>query len=165
MSRNQVGIALSDNETFFANALAFRTAANDLYRMMNELAPAGGVPAEHAVMLRLFAYTMSITVLRALSAECMLKSILLAHSGSFDRKHDLSLLYEALDGGIRSHIEREADSSGIADPRRILDRHRTDFVDWRYPPQAGKSTNFRDLDRVLQVLEDVYRQIKAGNAP
>ena len=152
-----------EDKTFFSNASGFRTAANDLQRMMNALASGGSVPQEHAA--RLLAYTLSVTVLRALSAECMLKAIAFARSGSFEREHDLSRLYAALDDEIKLQIEDVADSYGVASPERILDRHRTEFVDWRYPAEEEKSTTFLDLDRVLQVLQDVYRQIKAGNAP
>lgn len=156
-------VTLNEDEDFSSNALGYRIAANDLQRMMTALASEGSIPAEHA--RRLFAYTLSITVLRALSAECMLKAIASARSGSFEREHDLSRLYAALDNGIKLHIEKVADSYGVASPERILYRHRTDFVDWRYPAEGGQSTTFLDLDRVIQVLEDVYRQIKAGNGP
>ena len=95
-----------------SNASGFRTAANDLQQIMNALASGRSVPVEHAA--RLFAYTLSLTVLRALSAECMLKAVALARSGSFEREHDLSRLYAALDDGIKLHIERVADSYGVA---------------------------------------------------
>ena len=161
--RELMSATLTKDDTFFQNASAFRTAANDLYKIMNALATGGTLSDEHAA--RVFAYTLSLTVLRALSAECMLKAITFARSGFFEREHDLSRLYAALDDGIKQHIESEADSRGVASPQRILDRHRTEFVYWRYPFEGDQSTTFLDLDRVLGVLEDVYRQIKSGNVP
>ena len=153
---------MTKDQQLFSNASGYRTASNDLQGMMNALASGGTVSNKHAE--RLLAYTLSITVLRALSAECMLKAIACARSGSFEREHDLSRLYAALDGGIKLRIENVADSYGVASPEKVLDRHRTDFVDWRYPAEGEQSTTFVDLDKVLQVLADVYRQIKAGNA-
>ena len=154
---------MTEEEQFFARAIGFRTTANDLQRLMNSLASGGTVPGE--AKDRLFGYMLSITVLRALSAETMLKSIALARSASFEREHDLALLYDALDDKIKKHIETVADSYGVADPKKILDRHRNEFVDWRYPAVGGQSSNLLDLDKVLQVLHDIYKKIKAGNAP
>lgn len=151
-----------DNE-FFLRAGGFRMVASDLQRAMNTLASAGTVAQENAE--RVLAYTTSITVLRALSAESMLKAIACARSDYYLREHDLLLLYAALDDQIKPHIETVADSIGVASPEKILERHRTEFVDWRYPAEGDQSTSFLDLDKVLQVLHDVYRQIKAGNAP
>lgn len=71
----------------------------------------------------MFGYFLSVTVLRALSAECMLKAIACARSGSFEREHDLLELFEALDGEIRGFIGRIADDQGVASPRRVLKRH------------------------------------------
>ena len=153
---------MTEDEKIHSNAAGFRTAANDLQRMMNALASGGAALEENAA--RLFAYTLSITVLRALSAECMLKAIAYARAGSFVREHDLLLLYDELDGDIKGLIEKIADAYGVASPRRVLARHRTEFVDWRYPAEGNQSTTFLDLDKVLQVLHDVYRQIKAGTA-
>lgn len=131
--------------------------------MMHALASGGTIPQEHAE--RVLAYTLSITVLRALSAESMLKGIAFARSGSYLHEHDLSRLHAVLDDQIKGHIESVADSSGVASPEKILERHRLEFVDWRYPSDDDQSTTFLDLDKVLLVLHDVYRQIKAGNAP
>ena len=149
------------DQQLFSNASRYRIASNDLQRMMNALVSGGNVSNDQAE--RLLAYTPSITVLRALSAECMLKAIACARSGSFEREHDLSRLYAALGDGIKLCIETVADSYGVASPEKILDRHRTDFMDWRYPAEGEKSTTFLDLDKVLEVLADVYRRIEAGN--
>ena len=82
-------------ETLFQNALGFRLAANDLQKMMNDLGAGHSIPQRHAI--KMLGYVLSLTVLRALSTECMLKAIASARSGSFDRVHDLSQLYAALD--------------------------------------------------------------------
>lgn len=154
---------MTEEEQFFTRAVGFRNTANDLQKLMNSLAPGGVIPDE--AKDRLVAYMLSTTVLRALSAEIMLKAIALARSASFKREHDLVRLYNTLDDKIKKHIGTVADLYGVADPERILERHRSEFVDWRYPAVGGQSSNLLDLDKVLQVLHDVYRQIKAGNAP
>ncbi|MXX16509.1 MAG: hypothetical protein F4Z52_04645 [Gammaproteobacteria bacterium] len=114
---------------------------------------------------KLFSYFLSITVLRGLAAECLLKAIAFARSGRYDRGHNLSALYEALDGETRGFIEKTADSHGIASPKRVLKRHRDDFVAWRYPTGEEQHSDLLDLDRTLSVLDAVYRQINNGKGP
>ena len=127
-----------------ARAIGFRTAANDLYTMMNALTSSGNIPRGSEV--KLLGYFLSVTVLRALSAECMLKAMAFVRSGSFEREHNLSRLYDALDGDTRGFIERLADSYGVASPKRVLNRHRNDFVEWRYPVGQPQTTGLLDLD-------------------
>ena len=146
-----------------ARALGFRTTANDLQAMLNTLTSGNSIAP--ANQMKVFGYFLSITVLRALSAECMLKAIACERTGSFQHEHNLSTLLEALDGKTKGFIERIADSHGVASPKRVLKRHRNDFVEWRYPTGQSQSTELLDLDKALQVLDDVYLRIKAGKGP
>lgn len=147
----------------FARAIGFRTTANDLQALMNSLAT-GSVVTEQAKR-KLFGYFLSVTVLRALAAECMLKAIAFSWTGRFDHGHNLSALYEALDGKTRGFIEKTADSHGVASPKRVLKRHKDDFVDWRYPADGEQKTDLLDLDRTLCVLDTAYLQIDNGKGP
>ena len=115
--------------------------------------------------LKLLGYVRSVTMVRALSAECMLKAVCIARSGFFKPTHDLLRLWNALDPDIRKHIDKYAESNGVIPLEKILSKHRRDFVGWRYPVYEEQSTQFHDLDKAIEVLRDVYSQIKAGNAP
>ncbi len=95
----------------------------------------------------------------------MLKAIGFRQSGSFERTHNLSKLYQALDGKAKEYIERLADSHGVASPKRVLKRHRNNFVEWRHPAGTSQNTTLLDLDKVLEVLETAYRRFKNGTAP
>lgn len=155
---------LTEGDQFHVRAVGFRTTANDLQGMINGLASGNSIP--RGTEIKVFGYFFSVTVLRALSAECMLKAIACVRSGSFAYGHDLLELFEALDGETRGFIGRIADSQGVASPRRVLQRHRNDFVEWRYPAQGEtQSTSLLDLEKVLQILNDVYLRIKTGKGP
>ena len=154
---------MTEGQGLFARAVGFCTTANDLQAMMNGLAR-GQVISELSKG-KLFAYFLSVTVLRGLAAECLLKAIAFARSGRFKRGHDLWALYEALDGKTRGFIEKTADSHGVASPGRVLKRHKDDFVAWRYPAGEDQHSELLDLDRTLSVLDTVYRQIDNDNGP
>ena len=156
------GSSAKDNE-FHVRAVGFRSTANDLQKIINQLA--SGNSFAPGAALKVFGYSCSIAVLRALAAECTLKAIAYARSGSFQAGHDLLKLFEALDGKAKGFIEKTADSQGVASPRRVLKRHRNDFVEWRYPAGESQSMSFLDLDRVLGILDDVYRRVKSGKGP
>ena len=151
---------MTKGDEFHARALGFRTTANDLQAILNALTSGNSIAPGN--QMKVFGYFLSITVLRALSAECMLKAVACARTGTFEHEHNLSTLLEALDGKTKGFIEKTADSQGVASPKRVLKRHRNDFVEWRYPTGQSQSTDILDLDKVLHVLNDVYVQIKAG---
>ena len=158
------GNAAAKGDQFHARAVGFRVTANDLQRMLNGLASGNSIPSGSEITV--LGYFLSVTVLRALSAECMLKAIACTRSGSFRFGHDLLELFEALDGDNREYIGEIADSQGVASPRRVLKRHRADFVEWRYPAEGEtQSTGLLDLEKVLQILSDVYLKIKSGKGP
>ena len=154
--------SFTEGDGIFARGVGFRTTANDLQAIMNSLAR-GQVISEQSKG-KLFAYVLSVTVLRGLAAECMLKAIAFARTGCFEHGHNLSALYEALDGKTTGFIETTADSQGVASPKRVLKRHKDDFVAWRYPA-GGQQTDLLDLDKVLSVLDTAYRQIANGKGP
>ena len=146
-----VGTATDAGEELHTRALGFRMTANDLQETLNRLTSGSRVAPE--AKLRLLGHFLSITVLRAFAAECMLKAIAFARGCSFQHDHNLSALYEALDGPTRGLIETTADAHGVASPKRVLKRHRNDFVEWRYPTGGEQTTGLLDLDSVLGVLE------------
>ena len=151
-------------DQFHTRAVGLRTTANDLQQMINALASGNSLPPGNA--LKVLGYVSSVTVLRALSVEYVLKAIACARSGSFKYEHDLLELFEALDGETKKFIGRIADSQGVASPRRVLKRHRNDFVEWRYPAEGeNQSTALLDLEKVLGILNDVYLRIRSGKGP
>lgn len=160
---NKGGTRLSDGHELHTRARGFRTTANELQAMMNSLTSGSGI--EPGAEMKLFGYFLSVTVLRALAAECVLKAIAFARHGNFPHEHNLSRLYETLDGPTRGCIETIADSHGVASPKRVLKRHRNDFVEWRYPTGNSQSSDLLDLDRTLEVLDVVYRRLISGSAP
>lgn len=154
----------TEGDQFHVRAVGFRETANDLQRMLNGLASGDSIPRGSEI--KLFGYFFSITVLRALSAECMLKAIACARTGSFKYEHDLLDLFEALDGDTKGFIGKIADAQGVASPKRVLKRHRKDFVEWRYPAGGeSQSTGLLDLEKVLQILNDVYMSIRSEKGP
>ena len=130
---------------------------------MNGLTSGSGIAS--GAEMKVFGYFLSVTVLRALATECMLKAIAFTRHGYFLREHNLTRLYEALDGPTKGFIEKIADSHGVASPKRVLRRHRNDFVDWRYPAGKEQRSDLLDLDRTLEVLEVAYVRVKNGTAP
>ena len=155
--------SLPEDKQLFGTAIGFRVTANDLQDIMNQLTSRGTM--QPGAELKLYGYFLSVAVLRALAAECMLKAIACARTGSFEHQHNLSQLYEALDGPAKGFIERLADSHGVASPKRVLKRHRNDFLEWRYPTGTSRRTDLLDLDRVLEVLDTAFRRFKNGTAP
>lgn len=157
--RDRRTVNKEDDERFHGIAIGFRTVANALQEMMNQ-------PALREHPFNLLGYVRSVTMVRALSAECMLKAVCIARSGFFKPTHDLLRLWNALDENIRKHIDTYAEENGVIPLEKILSKHRRDFVGWRYPIIGEEqSTQFHDLDKAIGVLRDVYSQIKAGNAP
>lgn len=155
---------MTEGDQFYLRAVGFRMTANDLQRMLNGLASGSSIPSGSET--KVIGYFLSITVLRALSTECMLKAIACIRSGSFRHGHDLLELFEVLDGDTQGFIGKIADSQGVASPRRVLKRHRTDFNEWRYPRTGEtQSTSLLDLEKVLHILNDVFLRIKNGKGP
>ena len=120
---------LKKGDEFRARALGFRRDRPTTFRRcLNALSSGNSIAPGNEI--KVFGYFLSITVLRALSAECVLKAIACERTGSFQHEHNLSTLLETLDGKTKGFIEKVADSQGVASPKRVLKRHRNDFVEW-----------------------------------
>ncbi len=63
----------NEGDQFHTRAVGFRVAANDLQKMLNGLASGNSIPSGSEITV--LGYFLSVTVLRALSAECMLKAL------------------------------------------------------------------------------------------
>ena len=144
---------MDDAEMLQVRGIAFRITANDLQSLLNKLVKTDVTRRNNE--MKLVGYTLSITILRGLSAEFMLKAISKIQSGTFERTHDLYELYEALNEDTKRLIVKTASSHGVANPETVLKSHKDDFVRWRYS-FGGESTNFLDLDKTLEILHTVY---------
>ena len=162
-------MATDTGEMLHRYAFIYRLTANDLYGILTKgILTKKNLSAmkleEEATALgraRVFGYTCSVVVLRALATECALKALAIRRKGKYRKDaqgHDLLVLFEDLDDNARTFIERLALDCGIASPRTILEKHRGDFVGWRYPweGRAGH-TNLLDLEKVLEVLMIAYK--------
>ena len=134
---------------FHTQAIAFQTSADDLERM------ALGIARTGAKSTKVARYLISVPVLRGLATECALKALSERSTGRYERIHDLVELYEDLNEGVRRIAESIAEHGGIVPPLTILEKHRRDFVDWRYP--GSLSTNAADLPKALEVLLTTWR--------
>ena len=100
-------------------------------------------------------------LLRAFATELMLKTLSFIKTGTYrtDRKgHDLLVLFDDLDCETKQLIRDLEEKHGIAPLAKILEKHRDDFVGWRYLGQLdGKHAHFWDLDKALGILIEVFR--------
>ena len=134
-------------------ALALQAVANDLHTSLNSLSN----PKTDKEKKRLVGYPISMIVLRAFAVELTLKTMVFRRTGKYKRTHDLSELYDDLDTDTQAIISKIENSHGIAPLRRILEKHKNDFVDWRYLKDmhvdGGKMhADFLDIARALDVL-------------
>ena len=107
--------------------------------------------------VRLTGYTISMLILRALATEIVLKALSFKTTGTYEKTHDLLDLFDSLDCRIKVIVTAVERSQGVAPLRQILEKHRGDFVEWRYIGEAGeRHTDFLDLDKALNVLMTVY---------
>ena len=143
-------------DSFQTKADCFQATADELQAKLNEaslvLRKTGVADSR-----QIGGYLFSTVILRALAAECALKALSVKRTGRHRRDrdgHDLARLYADLTEDVKALVDSIAEMHGIARPKTILERHRGDFVDWRYPTEDGKvrSANFIDLQRALEVL-------------
>lgn len=149
------GTPKNEGEELAMRARALRIVATDLHEAAHQTfmeSATKEVSGVHA--LRMLGRVVSLTVLRALATECILKSIAFQEKGAYRRTHDLVELYDDLARDTRKELEELADTEGILSPRIILGRHRKDFVEWRYPKEGG--TNMIDLESILQIIDPMY---------
>ena len=141
---------------FQTKARCFQSTADELQAKLNKAAL---VLRKTSVgdTRKIGGYLFSTVILRALAAECALKALSAKSTGKYRRDkhgHDLSTLYDDLTKDVKELVDSIAETHGVARPETILEKHRGDFVDWRYPSEDSRtqSANFIDLRRALEVL-------------
>ena len=137
---------------FHAKAVPFQITADGLEQIAQDILNQPNMaPAETK---KAVSYMMSVPVLRALATECALKALSAKSTREFKRTHDLVKLYNNLNNDVKRVVTSIADNQGVLPPLTILENHRTDFVDWRYPFKPGtvRSTGMPDLQKALAVL-------------
>ena len=138
-------------------ALALQAVANDLHTSLNSLSNPKTFKSTHEEQKRLFGYPISMVVLRAFAVELTLKTMAFRRTGKFKKTHNLSKLYDDLGTDTHAIISKIENSHGIAPVRRILEKHKNDFVDWRYLKDmhvdgGNMHADFLDIGRALDVL-------------
>ena len=150
-------MSANEGDQLRTRATGFRITANDLQRRVEQMSGTpGGLGSQAA---RAGGYMTSVVVLRAFAAECYLKALSVRRTGHYrkDRKgHDLLVLFDDLDQNAKEFLESLARHHGVVPPRGILENHRNDFTEWRYPQDAVVSANMVDLDKLLEVLAVAY---------
>ena len=139
-------------------ANAMRLVANDLLISLSRMESGDGQ------FQKIFGYSVSAVLLRAFATELMLKSLSYMKTGKYrtDRKgHDLLVLFNDLDSETKQLINDHEEKHGIAPLAQILEKHRDDFVDWRYIGQPdGMQVHFWDLDKALGILMSVFKSLQ-----
>ena len=141
-------------------AMALQVVANDLHVSLNSLSNPKTYKSTDEEKKRLLGYSTSMVVLRALAVELTLKALAFRRTGKFKKIHDLLELYDDLGTDTQAIISKIEDIHGVAPARRILEKHKNDFVDWRYLINMQDGDNihvdFPDIGRALEVLLLVY---------
>lgn len=141
---------------FQTKAGCFQTTSDELQAKLNQ-ATLTLKQAGKGDTRKIGGYLFSTMILRALATECALKALSAKSTGKYRRDklgHDLSKLFDDLTQDVQVLVDSIAEAHGVESPKTILEKHRGDFVDWRYPSDDGKvlSANFTDLQRALEVL-------------
>ena len=149
----------SDLEIF--QAKAFQAVADDIHAKLNSLSNPKTYKSTDEGTILLVGYSASIVVLRALAVELTLKSLAFKRTGKYLWIHDLSKLYGDLDTDTQAIISKIEGIQGVAPVRDILEKHKNDFVYWRYLTDLHDGDNnmqvdFPDIARALDVLFLVY---------
>ena len=98
-----------------------------------------------------------MVILRAFATEIMLKVLSFKKTGHYKEVHDLRKLFDELDNDTKRIITDLETIHGIAPLEEILERHKGDFVEWRYLMNGNNvSAGFLDLDKALDILIKVY---------
>ena len=144
-----------------AQAVSLRRVADDLQHNLNRMAVKGVPPVtDKEQRKRLAGYTFAMVILRAFATELMLKALSFKKTGRYrkDRDgHDLLILFNDLDSDTRKIIAAQERLHGIAPLEQILEKHRGDFMEWRYLMEGeAREVGFLDLDKALLILIAVY---------
>ena len=141
-------------------AMALQTVANDLHTSLNSLSNQKTCGNTYEEQKRLLGYPTSMVLLRALAVELTLKALTFRMTGKFKKIHDLLKLYDDLGTDTQAIISKIEDLHEIAPVRRILEKHKNDFVGWRYLMDMQDGGNMRvkfpDIGQALKALLLVY---------
>ena len=143
--------------------ISLRRVADDLQQGLNQIAKTGSPDksTEEERNARIAGYFFGTVILRALATELVLKVLSFKKTGRYrkDRTgHDLWVLFDDLDDDTKKVIGYLEGVHGVAPLERILEKHRGDFVDWRYLMEVGdKHIDLLDLDKALGILITVLR--------
>ena len=144
-----------------SQAVSLRRVAGDLQNGLNQMTKGDGQTTSDADKTsRVLGYAVSIVMLRALATELLLKALVFKKIGRYrkDRDgHDLLILFNDLDSDTKKIVAAQESSQGIAPLKRILEKHKDDFIEWRYIVENdGGTVGFLDLDKAFLVLMTVY---------
>ena len=139
-------------KAMYVKAVHFQTTADGLQRIAKVILNQPNMALAQTEMA--LSYMMSVPVLRALAAECVLKALSEKSTGEYKPTHDLVELYNNLNNDVKRVVTSIAVNQGVLPPLTILKNHRTDFVDWRYPfkDSTVRSPDMPDLQNALAVL-------------
>ena len=171
LSFNSVGQHVNITSAFSDEDESLNAIAKSLWtvarQVQNDFNEEFATPTEKEEDAAIIAYgrILSVVLLRSFAAECFLKAISSARCGSYEKTHDLVTLFDNLDDPIKTFIGDLADEAGLADPKRMLERHRKDFVEWRYRLDSNVKMNLKDLEGTLYVVALTYVRIKNKTAP
>jgi len=145
-------------------ATALRQVANDLQQSINQVKEPT-VPGDVNWGRWIMGYVSSTLILRALATELLLKALSYRRCGTYriDRDgHDLLVLFGDLDGDTNQLIDEIANTHGIRPLEKILEKHRGDFVNFRYFLMEDGQTHvdLQDLDKAFFVLTEVLQSQK-----
>ena len=103
--------------------------------------------------------------MRAFALECALKGVLQTLGISFPREHDLSRLFAELPQEFQHDIEANwkewtlaPESQGMTF-KTFTERHKRDFVEWRYLKGGELESNALSLFAATRAVNSIYRTL------
>lgn len=147
-------------DVLYAEVAGLKTAAVDL------LAPYASISSETLEAMgvegktRLAGHAFGAAILASFATELALKAISAKMTGTCQRKHDLVDLFDALPREAQRVIAAFEKALEFR-VKPVLEAHRDSFERWRYVAEAKDDLNvsYQDLDRVLNVLLQVFRLV------
>ncbi|HSW74874.1 MAG TPA: hypothetical protein VLG16_03320 [Candidatus Saccharimonadales bacterium] len=108
---------------------------------------------------QLYGKAQSLAVQIALSNELLLKAILLASTGNFEKEHNLKKLVESLDNRYIAIIKAHLEDNGLKDGHlnKVLDMSAQTFINARYGFESTDYfLDFRTLQLLNEALDDIF---------
>ena len=165
-------MTIDEGERLHRNAASYRVVALDLYAELDRNSDLVQLRLDDQLQeptLRIAGYTYATVMLRALATELALKALAYRRKGKYltgRNGHDLLALFDDLDEPTRNLIAALAEDQGMDSPRCIVEQHRSEFVDWRYPHESERlSTEFIQSQQVLELLLNVYNHAGFRSLP